>query len=296
MAVPAGRFRQGDAFGEGYPADGEVPVHEVELSAFRMLAVTVTNARFAEFVTATGYQTDAERFGSSAVPAGARSCPDSDVLGAVDAAPWWLDVRGAHWRRPYGRWSDAEALSEHPVVQVSWWDATAYARWAGGRLPSEAEWECAARGGLEAQRYPWGGELLDGGQWCCNIWQGDFPVENTGDDGHLLTAPVRSYHPNGYGLWQPVGNVWEWCADWFAADYYATLAGRPSRAVDPVGPERGDRRVLRGGSYLCHPFYCHRYRVAARSSNTPESTSANVGFRWVADVRSPWADSLPTGV
>ena len=159
-------------------------------------------------------------------------------------------------------------------MHVSWYDAQAYAAWAGKRLPSEAEWEHAARGGLAGKRFAWGDELTPRGRWMCNIWQGEFPTHNTEEDGWLTTAPVKSFVPNGYGLSNTAGNVWEWCADWFESGYYAQ-----SPATDPQGPETGEQRVMRGGSYLCHHSYCHRYRVAARSSNTPESTSGNTGFR-----------------
>jgi formylglycine-generating enzyme required for sulfatase activity len=263
----------GDPFEEGYAADGETPVHPVDLDAFWIDATAVTNAQFGLFVTATGYRTDAEALGISAVFQLAVA-PDADVLHALAAAPWWLAVRGACWRRPVGGTVGVEHLADHPVVHISWNDAQAYCHWAGTRLPTEAEWEFAARGGLDGARYPWGDELNPGGRGQANLFQGSFPDRNTGEDGYLTTAPATAYPPNGYGLYNTAGNVWEWCADWFAADTYAR-SGRH----DPRGPTAGQERVLRGGSYLCHASYCHRYRVSARSHNTPDSTSANVGFR-----------------
>lgn len=275
VALPGGRFAMGDAHGEGYLADGETPVHVVELAPFRIAATTVTNDAFTRFVDDTGYRTSAEEFGVSAVfHLLARTTP-SEVLNRVAAAPWWLAVRGADWQHPYGRDSDLDGLGDHPVVHVSFDDALAYCAWAGKRLPTEAEWEYAARGGLEGRRFAWGDELVgDDGRWRCNIWQGAFPVHNTLEDGHLGTAPVASYPANGYGLHDMAGNVWEWCADRFDPEWYSV-----SPSVEPTGPETGEARVLRGGSYLCHDSYCHRYRVAARSSNTPDSTAGNIGFR-----------------
>jgi formylglycine-generating enzyme len=269
----------GDPFDEGYPADGETPVHEVELSAFHVDATAVTNAMFAAFVKATDYVTDAEEHGVSAVFHLAFVGRRADVLQPVDGTPWWLAVRGAWWRHPEGSGSTIGDRQNHPVVHVSWNDAQAYCRWAGKRLPTEAEWEYAARGDLEQARYAWGDELTPRGRWQCNIWQGEFPTTNTLEDGHLTTAPVKSYRPNGFGLWQTAGNVWEWCSDWFDAGYYAR-----SEARDPRGPDSGEVRVMRGGSYLCHDSYCHRYRVAARSSNTPDSASGNLGFRCANDA------------
>jgi formylglycine-generating enzyme len=274
VVVPAGRFAMGDHFGEGYAADGEHPVHPVTLSAFHMDATAVTNAAFATFVKDTGHVTDAERWGSSAVFHLAFRGDRSDVLTSVEGAGWWLGVRGACWRRPEGPGSSVGDRAQHPVVHVSWNDAQAYCAWAGKRLPTEAEWEYAARGGLEGARFPWGDELRPGRRWALNIWQGRFPNHNTEEDGFLTTAPVKSYRPNGYGLWQTVGNVWEWCSDRFSADAYRSAA-----PVDPQGPAAGAARVMRGGSYLCHDSYCYRYRVAARSSNTPESSAGNLGFR-----------------
>ena len=269
----------GDAFGEGYPADGETPVHDVGLQDFSMDTTAVTNAEFATFVDETGYVTGAEEFGVSAVFYLAFHGSPSDVVNRAAGTPWWLAVRGASWRSPEGPGSDLTHRQDHPVVHVSWYDAQAYAAWAGKRLPTEAEWEYAARGGLDAARFPWGDELTPGGRWMCNIWQGTFPTVNTEDDGYLTTAPSTAYAPNGYGLLCTSGNVWEWCEDWFSPTYYAT-----SPTDSPGGPSDGGQRVMRGGSYLCHDSYCHRYRVAARSSNTPESTSGNTGFRCAGEA------------
>jgi formylglycine-generating enzyme required for sulfatase activity len=278
VRIPAGRFAMGDAFGEGYDGDGESPVHEVHLDGFAMDATTVTNAQFATFVKETGHLTGAEEFGLSAVfhLAWQRN-PDRrerDVLNRAAGTPWWLAVRGADWRSPEGPGSDVSQRQNHPVVHVDWYDARAYAAWAGKRLPTEAEWEYAARGGRAGARYAWGDDLTPKGRWQCNIWQGTFPTANTEDDGFLTTAPSKSFAPNGHGLYCVAGNVWEWCADWFSPTYYAR-----SEVHDPRGPDTGEQRVMRGGSYLCHDSYCNRYRVSARSSNTPESTAGNIGFR-----------------
>lgn len=280
VKVPAGRFAMGDAGGNGHPLDGEDLVHEVEVAGFTIDATAVTNAAFATFVDATGYRTEADRYGFSAVVAAFFTGDESDVVGVAAQTPWWLGVRGASWRHPEGRGSDVEGRMEHPVTHVSWNDALAYCRWAGRRLPSEAEWEYAARGGLDGCRYPWGDELLaDDGSWRCNIWQGTFPIQNSGEDGWVTTASVRSYEPNGWGLWQMVGNVWEWCVDWFARDAY-----HRHEPANPQGPVGGMARVMRGGSFLCHDSYCYRYRNSARSSNAPDSSTSNIGFRTVADV------------
>jgi sulfatase modifying factor 1 len=279
VRIPGGSSEIGDAFNEGYATDGEVPVHDVALPDFHMDAVTVTNAAFATFSKATGYVTDAEDLGISAVFHLAFSGDRRHLVGSATGTPWWLVVSGANWRAPEGPGSDVSKRSSHPVVHVSWNDAQAYCAWAGKRLPTEAEWEYAARGGLTRRRFAWGDDLTPRGRWMCNIWQGRFPTINTLDDGHLTTAPVKSYRPNGYGLWNTAGNVWEWCSDWFDSDYYASApTGSPS------GPETGQNRVMRGGSYLCHDSYCNRYRVAARSSNTPDSAAANIGFRCANSV------------
>lgn len=275
--IPAGTFTMGDSSGDRNSADGEVPLHPVTLREFSIDATAVTNDDFARFVDDTGYQTEAESFGFSAVFQLAVAAPDDDVMGAPPGTPWWRGVRGADWRHPGGRDSSIDGLGDHPVVHVSWNDAQAYCAWAGRRLPTEAEWEYAARGGLEGAKYPWGDDEVDAEGWRANIWQGDFPRANTLDDGFLTTAPVRTFMPNGYGLWQPIGNVWEWCQDWFDSTYYDR-----SPDIAPTGPEHGRVRVLRGGSYLCHNSYCNRYRNSARSQNTPDSSMGNAGFRTVA--------------
>jgi sulfatase modifying factor 1 len=274
VSIPGGTCALGDFFDEGYPSDGEVPVHVVRLPDFYMDATTVTNAAFATFCKATDYVTDAEDLGISAVFHLAFTGSRRHVVGAATGASWWLVVEGASWRAPEGPGSDVSRRANHPVVHVSWNDAQAYCAWVGKRLPTEAEWEYAARAGLAGRRYAWGDDLTPQGRWMCNIWQGTFPSTNTRDDGHLTTAPVKSFRPNGYGLWNTAGNVWEWCSDWFDADYYTSA---PEES--PRGPDTGQARVMRGGSYLCHHSYCNRYRVAARSSNTPDSAAANIGFR-----------------
>ena len=274
--LPGGWFLMGCDDPDGFPADGEGPVRPVMLPAFRIDRYATSNQRFAEFADATGYQTDAERYGWSFVFAGLLP-DDHPPTDAVAQAPWWRQVHGADWRHPEGAGSSLTDRMDHPVVHVSWRDAVAYCRWAGLRLPTEAEWEYAARGGLESARYAWGDELTPAGRWRCNIWQGAFPTENTMADGYLGTAPVDAFDPNGFGLHNVAGNVWEWCADWFTASHL----GSPTLA--PQGPARGDSKVIRGGSYLCHDSYCNRYRVAARTRNTPDSSTGNMGFRCVAD-------------
>ncbi|MGW8764935.1 formylglycine-generating enzyme family protein [Streptomyces sp. NPDC055815] len=268
LELPGGTFRMGDSFGEGYPADHEGPVREVTVAPFAIDATAVTNARYAEFVEATGYRTDAERFGSSFVfhlrlhPAAERH-----VLGRVPQAPWWLGVSGAAWHSPEGPGSGVEDRADHPVVHISHDDALAYCAWAGVRLPTEAEWEYAARGGLDGARYPWGDDFTPDGREMCNTWIGTFPHVSERPGGRVGTVPVTAYEPNGYGLHNTSGNVWEWCADpW---------------------DEEGRERVIRGGSHLCHASYCNRYRVAARSHNTPDSSTGHGGFRVARSLALP---------
>ena len=266
---------------EGFPADGEGPVREVSVRPFAIDRHSVTNEQFAEFVEATGYETEAERFGWSFVfmlfvP---RKLLNRGVARKVPGLDWWYGVNRASWLRPEGPGSRIDDRLDHPVVHVSWADAEAYCRWAGKRLPTEAEWEYAARGGLVQKRYVWGDELMPDGEHRCNIWQGTFPRINTREDGYAGTAPAESYEPNGYGLYSMAGNVWEWCADWWSSTHHV----RGTR-TNPTGPASGTSRVMRGGSYLCHHTYCNRYRVAARTANTPDSSTGNLGFRAAADI------------
>ena len=264
VQIPAGTFRMGTDDPDGFPDDHEGPVRAVTVAGFAVDAYTVSNARFAAFVDATGYRTEAEQYGWSFVFA--RFVPAALRRNAArpDKTPWWLAVDGTTWRAPEGPGSGIDERLDHPVVHVSWHDAQAFCRWARRRLPTEAEWEYAARGGLDQARYPWGDELHPGGQHYCNIWQGRFPTHNSADDGYTGTAPVDAFPPNGYGLYNVAGNVWEWCQDPFD---HATTS-----------------RTLRGGSYLCHDSYCNRYRVAARTCNTPDSSAGNTGFRCATDL------------
>ena len=263
--LPGGVFLMGTDYAGGFPADGEGPVRPVKVDPFWMDATAVTTSSFGNFVEATGYKTEAEQFGWS-------FCFRSEQASQhVAAVPWWGKVDGINWRHSDG--------PDHPVVHVTWNDAAAYANWAGKRLPSEAEWEFAARGGLEQKLYAWGDELTPQGEHRANIWQGTFPTDNTAEDGYVFTAPVNAFAPNGYGLFNMAGNTWEWCADWFDAAWHITATYE-----NPTGPPAGAARVMRGGSFLCHESYCNRYRVAARTQNTPDSSAANIGFRCVRDV------------
>jgi len=241
----------------------EAPVHEVALNSFWMDEHEVTIAEFAKFVAATGYQTDAEKFGWSGV-FNLRSGE-------------WEKADQLDWRHPDGPTSQPK--TNEPVSQVSWRDAESYAEWAGKRLPTEAEWEYAARGGMAGKKYAWGDELRPNGHPVANWWQGHFPDRNTGEDGFIGRAPVKSFPPNGYGLYDMAGNVWEWCADWYADDYYLHATHD-----NPNGPAGNKERVIRGGSWMCAENFCTNYRVAARSRATPDSALNNLGFRCVRDA------------
>jgi len=288
LMLDGGTFLMGTEDSDGFPGDGEGPVREIELNPYWIDPFTVTNERFAAFTADSGYVTEAERFGWSFVFGGLLPDDFPPTQGAAQA-PWWRQVHGACWKTPEGPATRIEDRLDHPVVQVSWRDAHAFCAWAGLRLPTEAEWEHAARGGLEQKRFPWGDRREPDGEHRMNVWQGMFPAKNTLDDGYLGTAPVDSFPPNGFGLHNTSGNVWEWCADWFDSSY-----PRLSPRSNPSGPEAGEAKVIRGGSYLCHDSYCNRYRVGARSSNTPDSTTGNMGFRCAAGVQSPASDDVGT--
>lgn len=258
-------------------ADGEGPARPVTLTDYALEAQTVTNARFAQFVAATGYVTEAERLGWSAVFSGA---PDDlrNARAVGSALPWWHRIDAAYWREPEGPGSSIADRLDHPVVQVSWADALAFAHWVGGRLPSEAEWEHAARSGAHNVRFPWGDEEPDDETVHCNIWQGRFPDDNTGRDGYERTAPARSFAPNPLGVYNMAGNVWEWTADAFRVRSLSRAAKQRNAQA-----QTHREKLLKGGSFLCHISYCYRYRIAARMALSPDSAASNVGFRIAYD-------------
>jgi len=277
VRIPASEFTMGNDSPEAVEGDGEGPARRVSVSAFSIAPAAVTNREFGDFVRDTRYVTQAEEAGSSFVfylqlPEPSRNRARQHATGL----PWWLPVEDASWQRPEGAGTHVHSRPDHPVVHVSWNDARAYCAWAGVRLPSEAEWECAARGGLEGRRFAWGDELMRDGKPLCNVWRGGFP--NAPSEGwHPGPVAAGANGPNGFGLYDVCGNVWEWCEDWFSPAYHSATAQRDPLYAHPTG-----RRSMRGGSFLCHDSYCNRYRVGARSSNTPESASSNLGFRVAA--------------
>jgi formylglycine-generating enzyme len=275
ISLPAATFLMGTDYEHAFPLDGETPVRPVTLAPFAIDTYPVTNRDFAAFISATNYRTESEHFAWSFVfwmhlPPDRL---DELVEDTVAAAPWWCKVPGADWAHPEGPGSGISTRPDHPVVHVSWNDAAAYAAWAGSSLPTEAQWEYAARGGLVQKLYPWGDELTPDGKHLCNIWQGEFPRIDTAEDGFRGTCPVDAFPPNPFGLYSITGNTWEWCADIFTTTH--------SHSTDNWQLTTGNSKVMKGGSFLCHTSYCNRYRVAARTSNTPDSAASNIGFRCV---------------
>lgn len=312
--VPGGEFTVGSADPLARP--DEQPVHRARVRGFWMDATEVTNAQFAAFVKATGYKTVAERpvdweqlkkqvppgtpkpDDATLAPGSLVFTPPAGPVSTDDVSAWWKWTLGASWQHPRGPGSGIQGLESHPVVHVAFEDASAYAAWAGKRLPTEAEWEFAARGGLDGKLNVWGDEPIDAGR--CNTWQGHFPDKNTVEDGFALTAPVKSFAPNGYGLYDMAGNVWEWCTDRYRPDTYArqllAAGGRtavignptgPERSFDPRNPYEPDSRVVRGGSFLCNDSYCASYRPSARMATPTDTGLAHLGFRCVSDAPAP---------
>jgi sulfatase modifying factor 1 len=307
VRVPGGTFRMGSD--RHYPE--EAPVHSVTVDGFWIDRTPVTNRQFKEFVNATGHVTEAQIVPDAKDYPGALASmlyagslvfsPLPRITDPRDWSQWWTFMRGANWRHPYGPKSNLKGLDDHPVVHVSFSDALAYARWAGKDLPAEAEWEFAARGGLDGEEYAWGNTLTPGGRHMANTWQGSFPVQNLCEDGFARTSPVTAFPPNGYGLYDMIGNVWEWTSDWWSPKHEAEAnkpcciphnprGGREQASYDPCQPHiKIPRKVLKGGSHLCAPNYCRRYRPAARHAEPVDTSASHVGFRCV--VRSPIAVS-----
>ena len=300
--IPPGEFTMGTSDPDSHP--NERPTHLVRLEGFWIDETLVTNAQFARFVKATGWRTTAERKpeweelkkqlppgtlrpdASMLVPGSLVYSPPSQPVPLDDLANWWRWVPGASWRHPEGPGSDIQGRDNEPVVQVSWDDANAYAKWAGKRLPTEAEWEYAARGGLEGKRFSWGDVFRPGGKYMANTFQGHFPDKNEPEDGYAGRSPVKAFPPNGYGLYDMAGNVWQWTSDWYRVDYYVELAATgvargprgPKDSFDPGEPYSA-KRVIKGGSYLCNVSYCESYRPSARRGTPPDTGSEHVGFR-----------------
>lgn len=281
VTIPAGDFIMGtdDSF---YPTDGEGPSRSIWLDEFAISQFSVTNSEFAVFVEATGYETEAEMYGWSYVFNGFidDTTASKQVAGVAASAPWWLAIEGAYWFKPYGNSQTIEDFLDHPVVHVTHNDALEFCKWSGYKLPTEAQWEKASRGELIGKLYPWGDELLKNGEHQANIWQGEFPHLNTKDDGFFGTAPVHSFAANNYGLYNTVGNVWEWTNDFWSARWHISESEETRK--NPLGPHKASgNRVLKGGSFMCHDSYCYRYRNSARTFNSPNTSTSHIGFRCV---------------
>lgn len=292
--IPAGRFAMGSSYG---PFEDARPIHYIEVDGFWMDATPVTNAEFEKFVKATGYVTVAEKKpdprmfpgvpADKLVPGSLVFIPPKRRVPLDDVSQWWKYVPGACWRHPEGPKSSIVGRENHPVVQVCWDDAVAYAKWAGKRLPTEAEWEYAARGGLAQKDYVWGDEFAPGGRQMANTFQGSFPDRNDNADGWERTSPVKSFPANGFGLYDMAGNVWQWCADWYRPDYYSHSPLRnpqgPTDSFDPDEPNM-PKRVQKGGSFLCCAQVCARYMPGGRGKGAPDTGASHVGFRCVKSV------------
>ena len=273
IQIPGGFFDMG-ARQSRFLQDFDAPRRKVKVQPFRISATACSNAEFARFTFETGYLTVAECEGWSSVFYLALTEPDHFTQ-SPPGLPWWRRVVGTCWSAPEGPGSSVLGRQDHPVVHVGWFDALAYCTWAGLCLPTEAQWECAARGGLAHKRFPWGNDLQPGGRHMMNVWQGRFPQENTAEDGYAGTAPVTAFAPNGFGLYNTCGNVWEWTWDY----YTPAPPDGPFPKRDPKGPDHGTARVQRGGSFLCHDSYCDRYQVHSRTRNDPDSSTGHAGFR-----------------
>lgn len=281
VTIPAGEFLMGtdQPF---YPTDGEGPSRSVWLDEFKISQFSVTNSEFAAFIEATGYQTEAEIYGWSYVFNGFidETTASKQVAGVAASAPWWLAIEGAYWFKPFGNSKTIEDILNHPVVHVTHNDALEFCRWSGYKLPTEAQWEKASRGGLSGKLFPWGDSLLDDDSHQANIWQGEFPHLNTNEDGYFGTAPVDSFAANNFGLFNTVGNVWEWTNDFWSARWHIPESVETRR--NPAGPHKeSGNRVLKGGSFMCHDSYCYRYRNSARTFNSPNTSTSHIGFRCI---------------
>jgi formylglycine-generating enzyme required for sulfatase activity len=277
VLIEGGIFSMGTDDPSAFMSDGEGPTRLVEVDQFYFDKYPVTNLEFDKFCQNTGYITEAEKFQWSFVfHLLVSKQTKKNVSESVSSAPWWLKVEKAYWRSPYGPDSNIEDLEHHPVVHISWYDAVAYSKWASKSLPTEAEWEMATRGGLDNKLFSWG-DNDNNLHEKCNIWQGQFPKKNTMQDGWLATSPVNTFDPNEFGVYDALGNVWEWCSDWFSPSFHQIE--RSVTRKNPKGPNHGNTKIMKGGSYLCHDSYCNRYRIAARTQSTPDSSTGNLGFR-----------------